>query len=240
MADFWSQYKNDFPDLGGGFKPEIFAQDKVMYPNGHPNTGIDPNPITIPGGPQAQPTYGVKLGAPNDPRVTTQPQPYQQGPGGTQPPMDMQHLMGSAGGGQMPSPYSPNMGSWINAQIAAHQRDPNQGSAPERMNPEIQQYLHAHGRAVGGSPYQGSMSAMGLPPAARMGPNGPMFTDAQGQSTDQTGNPLNQQPMNPGQQSGQVQMQAPDGTMQYVNQEQVPHYQGLGATVMNGSSYGGG
>ena len=46
--------------------------------------------------------------------------------------------------------------------------------------------------------------------------------------------------MNPSQQSGQVQMHAPDGTMQYVNQEHVPHYQGLGATVMNGSSYGGG
>ena len=217
MADFWSQYKNDFPDLGGfqsapsqprqGVPPGMRIGDWGLEPIPDPSKPFDPG-ITIPGGPQAQPTYGVKLGAPNDPRVTTQPQPYQQGPGGTQPPMDMQHLMGSAGG-QMPSPYSPNMGAWINAQIAAHQRDPNQGSAPERLNPEIQQYLQAHGRAVGGSPYQGGMSAMGP-----------------------------QQPMNPGQQSGQVQMQAPDGTMQYVNQEHVPHYQGLGAQVVNGSSYG--
>jgi hypothetical protein len=87
-----------------------------------------------------------------------------------------------------------------------------------------------------------------LGPAANMGPNGPTFTNGQGQSTDQFGTPLANgigQPMNPSQQSGMVLMRSPDGLhMQNVPQAHVDHYTGLGATQvtgpqLTGSSYGG-
>lgn len=50
-----------------------------------------------------------------------------------------------------------------------------------------------------------------------------------------------QTPTLPSQQSQTpVLMQAPDGTMQHVDPAHVDHYTGLGAQVINGSSYGGG
>jgi hypothetical protein len=81
MADFFSQFQvhppNDFPNLGG-----FQQQDRTPVP------GWTGGPITT-GQPYAPGSFSdlkntPLLGqtqTPSDPRVTTQPQPYQQGPG---------------------------------------------------------------------------------------------------------------------------------------------------------------
>jgi hypothetical protein len=102
-----------------------------------------------------------------------------------------------------------------------------------------------NGGILGGMPNRSFQPQSGLgqmgnggfyaPPAIRKGSNGGFVDPGTGQPYGGT------QPMNPGQQSGQVGMRSPDGQhFQYVNAEHVPHYQGLGAQVYNGSSYGGG
>lgn len=99
---------------------------------------------------------------------------------------------------------------------------------------------------IGFSNQTGAMSTLGqfmsnAGPAMQSGVarQAPMGVGQQQTGMNQgAGYPSNtMQPMNPSQQN-QTLMQSPTGQFQYVNNEHIPHYQGLGAQVYNGSSYG--
>jgi len=235
MSDFWSQvptgpnmgnegqyagvptgaqptaangYRGDF-NLGG-YQPQTPGFSNSLTPTA-PNMGQMP----------------LDSGFADSPRVTTQPQPWQQldpnKPQGTPRPMP-----------SGPTPDDPNY-DW-------------------NTNPWGQEPGGITGWGAGGSrPVPGGLGNIGqmgpqggmsMPPAIRMGPNGTFINPGNGspyQGITSTLGQMGQKPMNPGQQSGQVGMRSPDGQhFQYVNAEHVPHYQGLGAQVYNGSSYGGG
>lgn len=123
------------------------------------------------------------------------------------------------------------------------------------MNPQAMQAIGGMARNIGGlfgsrpAQQQGGMmpmrglfgSAMGGAlgqPLAQKGAVNPWHQASQyAQSIGATA------PMSPWAQAGQaaqVMMRAPDGTTQSVDPAHVDHYTGLGAQVINGSSYGGG
>jgi hypothetical protein len=183
---------------------------------------------------------------PNDPR------PIMQGPGSDfGMPKEIPHAPSNGGvynpttnpgGTQLP----PNFHSW----------DDNPGGFPGGLKPPPDggyagpsgQQIFTSGSIGNGGGTQGPMSTMGQF-MARSGPAqlGGVATQGPIQQQMQQGGGFyappamtggQQQPMNPGQQSGQVGMMSPTGQFQYVNSEHVPHYQSLGATLHNGSSYG--
>jgi hypothetical protein len=253
MADFFSQFQvhppNDFPNLGG------FQQGGDSGWNTGYAGGLPPPP-TKPGG----------YGGPVDPLLTTQPQPYQQGPGGTQP-----SVIGGTIGQRLNNPQPSVIGGTVGVNTGGPAQDPR-----------LQQLLAQHqggffgniAQALASPKLQALLPTLGTP-AGRLAlmqqqpPMGGVFgnvaqavtSPAFQQIAQQYGNPdVAQaisgaagnlsggigQPMNPSQQSGMVLMQSPDGLhMQNVPQEHVAHYTGLGATQvtgpqLTGSSYGGG
>jgi hypothetical protein len=218
------------------------------------------------------------VGAPNDPRLSTQPQPYQQGPveiphapsnGGiynpTTNPGGLELPPGPYGDTVIQGPGGYQMPPWLGQGPATGVGDPNAPKppftpwsentgmppgwtppAPSGPLPDWMQKkpgLPTAGGWLGGG--QGPMSTMGdfYGNAARA-VQSPMFPQAVQRGlgkTQQQGQQLGSaiaQPANPSQQSGQVGMMSPTGQFQYVNAEHVPHYQNMGATIHNGSSYG--
>ncbi len=209
MADFFSQFQvhppQDF-NLGG------FQQQPGMDMSPDKSGWATPPPMH---------DAGTGMGF-TDPRASTLPQPYQQGP------KDMTVL---PSGQQFPDfmngmkatdpPFMPqriDQGGFTSGSI---------GNGGGTQGPFT----------LGGGPISQQINQTGFyaPPAVNMGSNGPQ-----------------QVPANPSQQSGalgspMVQMTGPDGSQQFVDPQHVPHYQGLGAQVtgqqlagMSGSSYGGG
>ncbi len=225
MADFWSQYQNDFPSTGGGFQPAPTISNPPQY-QGPPTQGgsleqmpqIGGDPRLLPqqpgsdfgmGGfpqspyendwsprnPDGSLVTGPLVGP--DPRLTMQPQPQV-------PNMKPQ------------SPGAPSSGMGYSNQTGMLSSQP------------MRDIMGGVGNWMqGGSAFGGSQNPVAVQAVAHQ--MNPTMQGAVGQS----------QPMNPSQQN-QTLMQSPDGQhFQYVNQEHVPHYQGLGATLVNGSSYGG-
>ena len=245
MAGFWDQGPTQDFNVGG-FSPA---------PVGQPN-----DPRTMPQAPGSD--FGMKdpmkpfpTGLPADATIGTSDQTGQVTFGnGTQGPMTMndvlqgrlqavqqQHPAGSLGGNILQAFNNPQ----FKAFVASHRQTPSTPGMAQagqvagqlgqwmqggKFQPQAPQHTM---QSVMGGPILDAMNQNGgfyAPPAMQMGPNGPQQTP---------GAPP--QPMNPSQQSQQTLMQSPDGQhFQYVNQEHVPHYQGLGAQVYNGSSYSGG
>ncbi len=214
MADFWSQYKNDFPDLGGFQQaPAPFSGANGPMPL---DSGFGVNDTRDVSGPNP---YGGGT-AWSDPRVTTQPQPYQQGPG------DPGWNTGWAGG--LPQPPT----------------KPGGYGGPSSLG-QMDQPMFTSGGGGHGMGWQGPTSTLG----SFMSRGGPARQAPQGaiqQQMQQNGGfyappAISRPPDQQSQQPGQVGMRSPDGQhFQYVNAEHVPHYQSRGATLYNGSSYGGG